>query len=314
MSAIVPYQGGNSLVRQRGNLANYDGVTINARPIGGNARQVAGRLPGTAGRMAGLGKFASRVAPVAFAGLDYAMGKAEGEDDIRAAVGAGGALVGGLKGAAAGAAMGSVAGPVGTVVGGLIGGAAGSFAGGWGADRVDDLVRGKPTADRDDAPDTRLGMLGGVANAATGGNGMGFGGMAGRGLAIGAGALGVGAIGANVKSAYDQSVASNEYDYRTGQATNQFKTYGEDAIERDLARSSRYAKDAGRFNRELERDRLNQEYQNEYGLNAQDYASKERINTEGLRASQANAQLQAFNESQNTAASRAAAILNTRFY
>lgn len=318
MSAIVPYQN-SGLVRQRGNLANYDGVTINARPIGGNgSARSAGRLPGTTGRMAGLGKLAGRVAPVAFAGLDYAMGKAEGEDDIRAVAGAGGALVGGMKGAASGAAMGSVAGPVGTVVGGLIGGTVGSFAGGWGADRVDDLVRGRPQRDRDNAPDTRLGMLGGVANSAMeAGETMNP--MAvGRGLAIGAGVIGAGtgltAGSMKLKSMYDDATGNNEYDYRTGQNINQFQGYNEQAIDRDLERTARFGKDAGRFKREMERDQMNQEYQNEYGLNAQQYASQERINTAGLRASQAENSLREFNQSQNVAAQRAASILNTRFY
>lgn len=86
-----------------------------------------------------------------FAFSDYANGKQEGEDDIRAGVGATGSTLGGwggaLAGGQAGATLGAFGGPVGIAVGGALGaiagGTIGGFAGGWGADRVDETIRGK---------------------------------------------------------------------------------------------------------------------------------------------------------------------------
>ncbi|MGB6301119.1 MAG: hypothetical protein WBF90_33765 [Rivularia sp. (in: cyanobacteria)] len=86
----------------------------------------------------------------AFAGLDYYDGKQQGEDDIRATAGATGSTFGGWGGAMAGAkigtSLGAFGGPLGMAVGGtagsIVGGIAGSFAGGYGADRVDETLRG----------------------------------------------------------------------------------------------------------------------------------------------------------------------------
>lgn len=91
-----------------------------------------------------LGRSATRLGPFDLLGatLDYAGGKQEGEDDVRAVAGAAGSTAGGLGGALAGAAAGSVLGPVGTAVGAIAGATGGGFLGGWGADRVDEGVRG----------------------------------------------------------------------------------------------------------------------------------------------------------------------------
>jgi hypothetical protein len=97
------------------------------------------------GRFAFLGKGLSRGLPILGAVGDYADGKAQGEDEIRAGVGAAGSGLGGWGGAAAGAGIGQALIPipgVGAAIGGIVGGIAGTFAGGWGADRADDLVRG----------------------------------------------------------------------------------------------------------------------------------------------------------------------------
>lgn len=80
------------------------------------------------------------------AGMDYVQGKEEGEDDVRAIAGAAGSTAGGWGGAMAGAALGTAAIPipvVGTAVGAIAGSMLGGFAGGWGADRADELIRGK---------------------------------------------------------------------------------------------------------------------------------------------------------------------------
>ncbi len=92
----------------------------------------------------GLTRSMTRLGPldIAFAGLDYADGKSQGEDDTRAIAGAAGSTLGGWGGAAAGAAIGAPGGPIGMLAGGLIGGAIGGFGGGWGADRADELIRG----------------------------------------------------------------------------------------------------------------------------------------------------------------------------
>lgn len=104
------------------------------------------------GRFAWLGKGLSRGLPVIGAVGDYAEGKSQGEDDIRAGVGAAGSALGGWKGAAAGAVAGQLAIPipiVGGAVGAVAGGIAGAAAGGWGADRVDDLIRGKQNKEKE---------------------------------------------------------------------------------------------------------------------------------------------------------------------
>lgn len=103
------------------------------------------------------GKYAGPIANTAFGVLDYADGKAQGEDDIRATAGAIGSTVGGIGGVAAGAATGAAIGSVipgaGTAIGGLVGGAIGlgstliggylgNQVGGWTADRTDELIRG----------------------------------------------------------------------------------------------------------------------------------------------------------------------------
>ena len=91
------------------------------------------------------GKSATNLGPLdaLFAGFDYAGGKAEGEDDIRAAAGAGGSALGGWGGAVGGAAIGTAILPgIGTGIGALVGGGLGGFGGGWGADRIDQAVRG----------------------------------------------------------------------------------------------------------------------------------------------------------------------------
>lgn len=91
-----------------------------------------------------IGRSATRLGPLdlAFAGMDYAQGKQDGEDDIRAAAGAAGSTAGGWGGALAGAAAGAALGPVGMGLGAIAGGMGGSFLGGWGADRADEFVRG----------------------------------------------------------------------------------------------------------------------------------------------------------------------------
>jgi hypothetical protein len=106
----------------------------------------------TAGLVNWMGKSARGLGPLdaVFALSDYAGGKQEGEDDIRAGVGASGSVLGGWGGASAGAmggaALGSVVPGVGTVIGGAIGaiagGIGGGYLGGWGADRADEAIRG----------------------------------------------------------------------------------------------------------------------------------------------------------------------------
>lgn len=98
-----------------------------------------------------LGKSAVSAGPLdaVFAGFDYADGKAQGEDNIRAGLGAGGAAAGGIGGAMAGAALGQAAIPipgVGAAIGAIGFGMLGGFGGGWGADRVDEAVRGNQGA------------------------------------------------------------------------------------------------------------------------------------------------------------------------
>lgn len=80
------------------------------------------------------------------AGMDYVQGKEEGEDDVRAIAGAASSTAGAWGGAMAGAALGTAAIPipvVGSAVGAIAGSMLGGFAGGWGADRADELIRGK---------------------------------------------------------------------------------------------------------------------------------------------------------------------------
>jgi len=104
---------------------------------------------GVMGRIAG--SLTGSIGNVAFGAFDYASGKAEGEDDIRALAGATGNTVGGWAGGAGGAAAGAALGTmllpgigtaIGGVIGGLAGGIGGSTAGGWAGDRADELVRG----------------------------------------------------------------------------------------------------------------------------------------------------------------------------
>lgn len=89
--------------------------------------------------------FLNKALPGVGAVIDYAGGKADGEDDFRAIAGAAGSGLGGwggmVKGAAIGGAIGSAPG---AFIGGIIGGIGGSIAGGWAADRLDETVRGKP--------------------------------------------------------------------------------------------------------------------------------------------------------------------------
>lgn len=105
------------------------------------------------GIVAQIGRIAGGpVGNLAFGAFDYASGKAEGEDDIRALAGATGNTAGGWAGGAAGATKGALLGTlllgpgIGTALGGTAGGIAGgilgSTAGGWLADRGDDLIRG----------------------------------------------------------------------------------------------------------------------------------------------------------------------------
>lgn len=94
------------------------------------------------------GRIAGHALNIVGAGLDYASGKAEGEDDFRAGAGAVASGLGGWKGALAGAGAGAPFGPAGALAGGVIGGMAGSFAGGWTADRADEFIRGKNTGIR----------------------------------------------------------------------------------------------------------------------------------------------------------------------
>lgn len=84
----------------------------------------------------GLGKSAKTAGPLdlVFSYLDYEAGKAEGEDDIRAAAGAGGSGAGGIIGGV----IGSKLGPLGAIAGNYIG----SNVGGWLGDRADELFRG----------------------------------------------------------------------------------------------------------------------------------------------------------------------------
>lgn len=111
-----------------------------------------------------LGKSVTSLGPMDAlgAGFDYAQGKEEGEDDVRAIAGAAGSTAGGWGGAMAGAALGTAAIPipvVGTAVGAIAGSMLGGFAGGWGADRADELIRGKKGNTND---------LGDVAKSAAG--------------------------------------------------------------------------------------------------------------------------------------------------
>ena len=100
----------------------------------------------------GIRQSGVRLGPLdaAFAGYDFYDGKQQGEDNVRAAAGAAGSTLGGWGGATAGglagAAIGSVVPVIGTAIGGAVGAIAGGMiggtAGGWGADRVDEAVRG----------------------------------------------------------------------------------------------------------------------------------------------------------------------------
>jgi hypothetical protein len=93
------------------------------------------------------GKVAIKVLPVVDAGLDFTTGLAEGEDVQRAATGAVGSTLGSIVGGIGmGAAAGSIFPGIGTFAGavvGLGGAVIGGLIGGYGADRVDEVVRGK---------------------------------------------------------------------------------------------------------------------------------------------------------------------------
>lgn len=83
-------------------------------------------------------RFAKLALPTnaAFGLADYAIGKAEGEDDIRAGVGAVGSTIGGAIGGIAGTVLGR------NRAASMAGSAAGNFLGGWLGDRADELIRG----------------------------------------------------------------------------------------------------------------------------------------------------------------------------
>jgi hypothetical protein len=92
-------------------------------------------------------KVATKVLPVVGAGLDFTTGLAEGEYVQRAATGAAGSTLGSIVGGIGmGAAAGSIFSGIGTFAGavvGLGGAVIGGLIGGYGADRVDEAVRGK---------------------------------------------------------------------------------------------------------------------------------------------------------------------------
>lgn len=90
--------------------------------------------PGWMGKARMAGKYLGPVGSVVGAGFDYTDGKAQGEDDIRAAAGAAGSTAGGVIGGVLGTALG----PVGSIAGSVVG----STVGGWLGDRADELVRG----------------------------------------------------------------------------------------------------------------------------------------------------------------------------
>lgn len=93
-------------------------------------------------QMAKLGKFATNFGKnipflnVAFAGLDFAARKAEGQDTAKAASGAGGALAGSIIGGAIGTAI-----PI-PVVGTAVGAAIGGGLGGWLGEKLPGLLSG----------------------------------------------------------------------------------------------------------------------------------------------------------------------------
>jgi hypothetical protein len=130
--------------------------------------------------LGGIGKSAVRLGPLdaVFAVGDYAQGKAEGEDDIRAATGAAGSAAGGWGGALAGAAVGQALIPiplVGAGIGAIAGGIGGSFLGGYGADRVDQIARGNQGANREEqTPEdyTARNAVGGAAALGAGAYGL----------------------------------------------------------------------------------------------------------------------------------------------
>lgn len=95
--------------------------------------------------MSRVAGFLNKALPGVGAVIDYAGGKADGEDDFRAIAGAAGSGLGGWQGMVKGAAIGGAIGSApGAFIGGLVGGIGGSIAGGWAADRLDETVRGKP--------------------------------------------------------------------------------------------------------------------------------------------------------------------------
>ncbi|MBW4696247.1 MAG: hypothetical protein KME27_31420 [Lyngbya sp. HA4199-MV5] len=132
-------------IKARETQQAVQGVATSARNTVQANPKVAGAIK-TAGT---VGKVAKVAVPVAGAVFDFATGLAEGEDPIRAAVGSGGSLGGGAAGLYTGAGIGTAIFPgVGTAIGGGLGFVGGTILGGWGADRVDEAVRGKQPIDR----------------------------------------------------------------------------------------------------------------------------------------------------------------------
>jgi hypothetical protein len=283
---------------------------------GSNGGQLAQRSSGLARTSSAvnnglrIGKLAGKAVPVIGGVLDYAAGKAEGEDDIRALAGATGSAAGtwggAAAGAAAGAAIGSVVPVVGTViggaVGGILGGMGGGSAGGWVADRIDDAVRGKPQGDRNTSPTTKAGMLIGAVDSLDKEKNNMFG-QLGKGLLMAG--TGIGAVGAGmgIKNGMDSIGGANEFDQRRQAAQAQLQGAMGQSLGSDIEQGIYVGERAGNFKRGLEQDRMNQEYQNTLGIQGQQ-----------LEASQAQDAINAFVQTQNTAAQRAQSILNTRFY
>ncbi len=106
-----------------------------------------------------VGKVAKFGLPVVGGLIDAGIGLAEGEDPIRAVAGAAGSTAGGAAGAWAGAGTGAAIGAplapftfgassvLGAAVGGVVGAVGGSMLGGWGADRVNQMIRGQQPID-----------------------------------------------------------------------------------------------------------------------------------------------------------------------
>ena len=127
---------------------------------GSSQAQQAVKVAGNVAKAAGtVGKVAKVGLPVLGGVLDAGIGLAEGEDPTRAIAGAAGSTAGGAAGAwggaLAGAAIGAPLAPftfgassaIGGVIGGVAGAIGGSMLGGWGADRLDQKVRGQQPID-----------------------------------------------------------------------------------------------------------------------------------------------------------------------